>query len=184
MAKYVASEGDTLKSLAKKYGLTRKRIRALNPDMVFGKGKKYGGKGFRDLDGRTIRLGKAVSRKDIDSENQFQRPQDMGPTDRMGEILQDPKYAAFLRNYDYDIAKIRSDFTSLGDRLDRDLVRQDALYDQQRTEGLRGVDRSMENRGLFRSGQRHMNRGRVVNDIDMARQRYRDDVGERRLSAA
>ncbi len=45
MAKYVASQGDTLKSLAKKYGLTRKRIRALNPDLKFGKGKKFGGKG-------------------------------------------------------------------------------------------------------------------------------------------
>ena len=174
MAKHVGSQGDTLKSLAKRYGLTRKRIRTLNPDVKFGKGKKFGGKGFKDLDGQMLRLGKTIKRSDIDEGNRY---------DRTSEILQDPKYAAFLRNYDYDIAKIRSDFTSLGDRLDRDIERQGAMFDQQRIDGLRGVDRSMENRGLFRSGQRHMERGRTINNIEMARQRYNDDVGERRLSA-
>ncbi len=181
MAKYVASQGDTLKSLAKKYGLTRKRIRALNPDLKFGKGKKLGGKGFKDLSEQTIRLGKAVERDAIDPGNQYTR--EHARRDRKAELLQDPKYAAFLRNFDHDISTARGDFTSFSDRLDRDLERQDVLYDQQRTDGLRGVDRSMDNRGLFRSGQRGMERGRVINDIDLARQRHQDDVGERRLSA-
>lgn len=166
MAKYSAGKKDTLKSLAEKYGVTRKRLRSLNEDISFGKSKKKGGEGFKSLKGQEIRLGKGV-----------------GTPKWRSEILADPTYAAFERQFDYNRGKLGSDFIALKNRLGRDLQRQQGIYDQQLIEGQRGVDETMDNRGLFRSGQRHIDRGRVKNNIDDQRQRFIDTQGETREEA-
>jgi len=162
MAKYRTKKGDTLRSLSKKYGVKRKKLRKLNPDMKFGKAKSKGGKGFKKFDKDTVlKLGKGV-----------------GQPFWKSEVLQDPTYAAFDRNFEYNRSKVHDEFLALKDKLARDLVRQDARYDQQRVEGTRGVNRSMDNRGLYRSGQRHMGLGRMNNKIDFEREQYVSGQGE------
>ncbi len=158
MAKYRTSKKDTLRSLAEKYGVTRKRLRDLNPDTKFGKKgkKKLGG-------GDILRLGKGV-----------------GTPMWRSEVLQDPTYAAFERQFEYNRGKLGSDFVALKDKLKRDLQRQEGIYDQQRIQGHRGIDESMDNRGIFRSGQRHVERGQLSNRIDDTRQRFIDSQGETR----
>lgn len=178
MAKYRTTKGDTLKSLAKRYGVKRKTLRELNEDVQFGGAKKKGHKGFQKLDkGTILKLGADVKRKDLDPRNQV-RPGQL----RRAELLQDPKYAAFLRNFDYDRSMLRSDFAADRAAEYRELDRMGSEWDYQLDENLRGVDRAMANRGVFRSGQRHLERGRSVNDIDRLRQRYRDQMNERILS--
>lgn len=161
MAKYQAGKKDTLAALAEKYGVTRKRLRELNPDVKFGKAKKKGGQGFQDLAGQTIRLGKGV-----------------GQPMWRAEILEDPTYAAFERQFEFNRGRLGSDFLALKDRIMRDRVRQQGIYDQQFAEGLRGINQSMENRGLFRSGMRSVEEGRLKNRIDDTRQRFIDNQNE------
>ena len=164
MAKYTAKQGDTLRKLAKKYGVTRKELRELNPDVKFGKGKKKGGKGFKDLGDQEIRLGPGV-----------------GP--RGGKLLQDPKYSAFLRNFDYQRDKLQSDFIEFKNRQSRDLARQEPLWARQREDAFRGIDTGAENRGLYRSGQRLLDRGRANSALMQQRQGYIDAQGEAREEA-
>lgn len=167
MAKYTTGKKDTLKSLAEKYGVTRKRLRELNPDVTFGKSKKFGGKGFKTLDpDQVLRLGAGI-----------------GVPEWRSEILEDPSYAAFDRQFDYNRSKIQSDFIALKDRLKRDLQRQEGVYQDQTRQGLEGIDQSMENRGLFRSGQRGIKRGELQNRIADQRQRFIDSQGETREEA-
>lgn len=167
MAKYTTKKKDTLKSLAEKWGVTRKRLRELNPDVKFGKSKKKGGKGFKKLDpGQVLKLGKGV-----------------GVPQWKAELLEDPTYAAFDRQFDYNRSKLQSDFIALKDRLKRDLERQEGVFQEQERQGLEGIDRSMENRGLYRSGQRGIERGELSNRIADSRQRFIDTQGETREEA-
>jgi len=96
------------------------------------------------------------------------------------ELYEDPAYAAFDRNFEYNRSKVQDSFINLKNRLKRDLLRQDTRYDQQRVEGERGIDRSMENRGLYRSGQRHVGIGRMNNKIDFEREHFISGQGEAR----
>ena len=99
------------------------------------------------------------------------------------EVLQDPTYAAFERQFEYNRSKIGSDFIALKERLKRDAERYDVKHRMDRRDGLQGINKSMENRGLYRSGQRHTERGDLKNRFSMNRQNFRDEQGERREEA-
>lgn len=99
------------------------------------------------------------------------------------ELLADPTYAAFERQFEYNRGKLGSDFIALKERLKRDRQRQKGVWQQQRKQGLQGINESMENRGLFRSGQRHLERGELKNRIADQRQRFIDQQGETREEA-
>ena len=96
------------------------------------------------------------------------------------KLLQDPKYAAFLRKFDFDRDVLHDNFQALKDRQKRELARQDVTFDRDLTRNLEGVDRATDNRGMFRSGQRHLDRGTATSDMALARQRYVDEQGENR----
>lgn len=168
MAKYTAEAGDTLAKLARRYGVKRRSLRELNPDLKFGKGKKAGGQGWRDLDGQELRLGKGVG---------------MGKPGWKGVLMQDPKYAAFLRNFDVQRDLTQDRFLQLRDRQNRELERMEPVWSRQREDAFRNVDRSMDSRGVFRSGQRHIERGLRESAIAQARQGYIDQQGEAREAA-
>lgn len=157
MARYRTTKKDTLRKLAKKYGVTRKRLRQLNPDVKFGK------KGGRKKIGAdtVLKLGKGVG-------TPFWR----------SEIMQDPTYAAFDRQFDYNRGNIRSDFLALKEKQKVDLMRQDVNFENSRRVGLQGVDRSMDNRGVFRSGQREVQRGEVRDNVARARTQFIDQQGD------
>lgn len=166
MAKYVGKKGDTLGKLARRYGLTKKQLRKLNPDVKFGKRKSKGGKGFRALKGQEIRLGKGV-----------------GQPRWKAELLQDPKYSAFLRQFDYDKDKLNNDFIETKNRQARDLARQEDIFREDLINRHRGIDRDSSSRGMFRSGERARTRGRATNELNAERQRFIDIQGEDREEA-
>lgn len=156
MAKYRAKKGDTLKKLAKKYGVSRKQLRELNPDIKFGKAKKKGGKGFKNIDKDTLlRLGKGV-----------------GQPIWKSEILQDPGYAAFDRNFEYNRSKLQDAFLTYRDQQKVDRERAMADFLDQQTKSARNIDTNASQRGMFRSGQRHVSHGRLQNDMDRLRGKF------------
>lgn len=163
MAKYLAKKGDTLKKLAKKYGVKRKTLRELNPDMKFGKAKSKGGEGFAKLKGEEIRLGEGV-----------------GTPMWKTELLQDPKYAGFLRKFDFDRDVLGDQFQALKDRQARELVRKDVEFDNQLIDNHQRINENADSRGLFRSGQRHIDRGDATSKMALKRQSYVDSQGEAR----
>ena len=169
MAKYVGKKKDTLRKLAKRYGVTRKSIREMNPDMKFGKAKDNGGKGFKRLGGEEIRLGKGI-----------------GPGSMRARLLQDPKYAAFLRKFDYDRDKIRSDFIDeygKDGQQSIDLARMEPIWNRQLSDTQRNTDRASDAQGMYRSGQRLLERGRNSSLANQQRQGYIDRQGDERTNA-
>lgn len=169
MAKYRTSKGDTLKSLAKQYGVTRKRLRNLNPDFDFGNKKR----GFNKIKkGSLMRLGKGV-----------------GTPLWQSEILQDPTYDAFLRSKNYNTGRLNSDFETLKTDLDVKLKRQDNIYANNRIQGMRGIDQSASSRGMYRSGARGRERNRfderATSTLNTFVNRQSDlrDAGRRKMEA-
>jgi len=162
MAKYTTSKKDTVASLAEKYGVTRKRLRDLNADTLGHKGDDHRiGRDQAIGKGTSLRLGNGV-----------------GQPQWKAQLLEDPTYAAFERQFTFNRGKLGSDFIALKEKRKRDSLRQMAMYDEQEKAGLTNIDESAENRGMFRSGRRHVDRGDLVNRMDDTRQRYTDQGNE------
>jgi len=162
MGKTRTKKGSTLRKLSKKYGVKGKTLRELNPDM---KGQ-WGKKGKKKLDKDTmIRLGKGV-----------------GIAPWRAELLEDPTYAAFDRNFEFNRDSVHDSFQRLKDRQRIDLTRQDARFDKQRIDNTRQIDRGMEDRGLYRSGQRGIETGRMNNDIDVSRREFTGQQKDARIA--
>lgn len=156
MGRYVAKKNDTLAKIARRYGVDRKTLRKLNKDTKFGKAGNW-----KDIKGEELRLGKGV-----------------GQPQWKAELMQDPKYAAFQRQFAFDYDKIKDDFIRLRQRQGRDLARMEPVWQRQREDAFRNIDQSFGSRGLYRTGARVLGRGRADSSITQARQGYIDAQGE------
>lgn len=87
-------------------------------------------------------------------------PDQLGETLRRQEItptslaLQDADYAAFLRGANLQESEYESALAAARDRMNRNIMQQTPMFDEQRRQSEQGVNDSWESRGMFRAGGR------------------------------
>lgn len=187
MAKYKVKSGNTLKQIARRNGISIARLKKLNPGLT----KKT------LTPGKRIKLGKGVGGRNTSrggSSTTGPQAKDLAPSPeakaaarqekRTVRLMQDPAYAAFMRQMGFDESEIESNLTALKASYDRQIVRQTPIFADQRLKAETAANRSADNRGLFRSGQRLFDVADRQSQVDLTEEQFRTGIQDSKLEAS
>jgi len=162
MATYTVKAGDTLSKIAAQYGTTWQELQKLNAIK----------------NANVIRSGQSIT---LPGES-VAATTGSGEPDYEVDIMQDPKYAAYKAQFDYDRDILRSDYDAAKERLDRDITAKEDDWSYDRDTAKKKVDLDFRERGLFRAGARFDERAHKLNAVELTRGQYLRDIDEKKGS--
>lgn len=99
------------------------------------------------------------------------------------EVMQDPVYAAFLREQGFQDSQIESQLAATKDRIERQRNLQAPMFEDQKKQAEQASNASFENRGLFRSGARLKEINEKQAQVERQRQMFEAGLTEEQIAA-